>query len=214
MDVRKAIDKLADSETPEGSILAALRANFPDHYYGIARRVSELPSSKNAAAAALGRQTMQSLISANKMNIVAAPTAKLNEYVRAYANLMNVLQAENVTVCARMAMGDRSPSGPLPPRVNAATAKFAIASMQAAKAGIDSPQARNLSAVSAPDSQELAAKLATQSLDNETMNLLVADNLKSGTTAQQCAGGTAAINAIAAMSPEASARMTAMLLVL
>ena len=214
MELRSRITNLINPASPEGRVMSALKRDFPDEYFGMIRRASEMDLNDSSGAKALGQQTIRDFIRANRMNIAVAPVGALNRYAVAYANLMSVLRSENILLCARMAMGQNSaPSGPISANAASATATFAEASIVAAKAGISTPVHRRLDQASPHDLDLFAEALRRQKVRDDVLSLMAEEKLSEGTPSQQCDSGVAIITAIAQVEQSASARLTAALLV-
>ena len=210
-EIRTWLTKAEADDPYLAKTLGALRTDFPDQYHGLIRRAGEAWRKDGAKADGrqIGAKAIQDFVRANQKNIAFAPTPHLVRYAKAQARLMEVLHEQNVRVCARMAIGEQTPSEIITPDTKVATAELASIMIHAARAGIDSPQSRKIDRVSERDALAYVEQLKLQKLPEDVLETLVNETVALASPKIQCEAGLAHARAVANLDSEAAANITA-----
>ncbi len=215
LNAEAELSEVMQNEPDAAPIFAAFKNYFPDQYEGMKRRFAYAirRGASPAEASAIGTGETQRFVAANRRNIAVASTSRLVAYAQAQAKLLETLQREDVPMCARFSMGNRTPSTYVHPLVRTATSRLAVIMIRAAREGIDNPINRLYQTVSDEDGEAYVRAIAAQGVDPSFIEIMSNDDkLDRATKPEQCAAGVINARAIIALPPEAAARWAAFML--
>jgi hypothetical protein len=209
------LDKAMEADPDAGAIFLGFKQSFPEHYEDIKRQVLNAMTrgASLEEAKEIGRDAMQSFVKANRRNMAVAPAADLVAYAQAQVQLLETMQRDDVQMCAKYSMGDRSPSVYISPPVRRATSKAAVTMIRAARHGIDDPVDRLFQTISDEDASALGTAITRQNVPESLIGLMADERgLAQASPTQQCASGVINARAIASLPSETLARVIAFML--
>ena len=206
------------SNEANATYLDALKRNFPDEYQAMiadmlarAREADRNPARQKEVYARFRQDLtsrLQSITDRHQGAMSQAPAPALNAFARAMKAFILEAQGKAVRVCAVYALGARKPFA-VPAELELANARLSAAMFDLARAGLDRPSKRDLSA---PPRRELEQVLVrVKALLEPSLRETVDDSRKLALRPIQdrCAVAVAYYRAIAEMPAEESAALTA-----
>ncbi|MCX8474701.1 MAG: hypothetical protein MT490_02785 [Sphingomonas sp.] len=212
----EAVDAAFAADTDSAALVQAMQETYPEDYAKVREAIS-LSARRGASPPALQAQTfalMRNAALAHLDELTQAPHAELAAFIAAESRMIEALEADDLTLCARYIMRGFGPGEVLPPDAKIALAEMGVAQWRGAAAGRDRPAKRKIGAVLPPrDAEALVAAMRRQGMDDRDLEVFSTPHLwMRAAPAQQCSVGKWLVAAVGALPPEQADRVAGWLI--